>query len=79
MFKSFAGRPTNSELQFTVMKLCQHKTGDDRHNSMTRQRPLESKRSSNLDKTDRFEIGLYDFTSAESRSGFLSNGVMKQT
>ena len=36
-----------------------------------------TKCSSNLDKTDKFEIGLYDFTSAESRSSFLSNGVMK--
>ena len=28
--------------RITVIKLCQHKTGDERHNSMTRQRPLDA-------------------------------------
>jgi len=28
--------------RITVIKLCQHKTGDERHTNMTRQRPLDS-------------------------------------
>jgi len=28
--------------RITVIKLCQHRTGDERHNSMTRQRPLDA-------------------------------------
>jgi len=28
--------------RITVIKLCQHKTGDERHKSMTRQRPLDA-------------------------------------
>jgi len=30
--------------RITVIKLCQHKTGDERHNSMTRQRRENNKK-----------------------------------